>query len=974
MLEESSLSGYSRNFFAKQHWTPIELDRLWTLSTEEKGLIQRKEDKFRLAYALKMRYFDIYGCFPTGSQDIPQIVNRMVAAQLSLSPIKIRKYNWVTRLAQVHNNEIRNYYGFRKTNASDWEKIKTLIKRNLWVQGLPVAFIYNEVYRFLKKEKLDPPAHDEFARKINQICTEIEGKFFEKCSACIDADAIVHLRSLIQRENNEDAPLTFIRKPVGKVAHVTITEELKKLEHLKSILYLDFFDTVPRKVIKKYHDFVAIHSPSDLLAMDPEKSKILLACFCHYKGAQILDHLVEIFIRRFHKIQTLSETKAKEDLWKWYAETDKNKLLDDMVDISLEHPDGIIKDKIYTGVGGEEKLIQSKLTRKSSKQICQEFEYKHMNSFYVHHHRKDFLAILNVLKLHSSSKKPLCNAIDAILKNEPPPLKGVLSKSVQQMVETKPMYAELAVLEVLQKELKCKNVWVQNAFKHADPEKDLPQDFQEKKKSYCRMLGVPENGQEMVHKLKEAMVQDIKTFNDDFPANLDATIKKKTGKSDKVKYTLCLTPYVKQDEPQNIQALKNEVEWLWPNNSLLDILKEADLRIGLTQELINMVDKVTLDPKALQERLLLCLFAMGTNTDFKKVCAGSAHTEADLLYVKKRFITPEGVRHILVKLANSTLAIRDKKIWGNIISMFVSDSTKIAVWDGNPMSEYHIRYRGDGVMAYWHVDKKALCISGQLRRCGESEVVSMLTGLLHHGTEAQVKQHVTDTHGQSFVAFAFTYLLGIELRPRIKGIGKIKLRKPDYNLPKAYYENIESVMGKTINWQLILKHYDQIIRYLVAFKLRTAEPEVLFKRFIVENRNDSLYKAVVELGRAVYTGCFGCKYLMIKDFRIETEEASNVIENWHSGNHFIFFGKRGVISSNDIIEQEMSILALHLLQSSLVYINTLMIQRVLKGRKWKNRLTVEDKRALTALFFLHLNQYGTYTLNMDKRLKIDGEE
>ncbi len=488
------------------------------------------------------------------------------------------------------------------------------------------------------------------------------------------------------------------------------------------------------------------------------------------------------------------------------------------------------------------------------------------------------------------------------------------------------------------------------------------------------MLNVSEDGKEMVRKLKEEMVSSIKEFNDDFPNNQDVTIKKKTTKSGKVKHRLCLTPYIKQDDPQNIQMLKNEIEWLWPNNSLLDILKEADLRIGLTQELIRMTDRVAIDPKVLQERLLLCLFAMGTNTEFKKVCAGSAHTEADLLYVKKRFITPEGLQHILTKLSNSILAIRDKKIWGNSISLFASDATKFAVWDGNAMSEYHIRYQGDGVMAYWHVDKKALCISGQLRKCGDSEVVSMLTGLLHHGTEAKIKEHVTDTHGQSFVAFAFTYLLGIDLRPRIKGIGKIKLSKPDHNFPKAYYENIEPVMGKAINWQLILKHYDQIIRYLVAFKLRTAEPEVLFKRFIVENRNDSLYKAVVELGHAVYTGRFGCKYLMIKDFRIETEEAANVIENWNSGNHFTCFGKRGVISSNDAIEQEMSILALHLLQSSLVYINMLMIQRVLKGRKWKNKLTLEDKRALTALFFLHLNQYGTYTLNMDKRLKIDKEE
>ena len=44
-------------------------------------------------------------------------------------------------------------------------------------------------------------------------------------------------------------------------------------------------------------------------------------------------------------------------------------------------------------------------------------------------------------------------------------------------------------------------------------------------------------------------------------------------------------------------------------------------------------------------------------------------------------------------------------------------------------------------------------------------------------------------------------------------------------------------------------------------------------------------------------------------------------------------------------------LVLHLLQSALVYVNTLMIQRVLGESTWKNRLIAEDLRALTPLFY-----------------------
>lgn len=117
---------------------------------------------------------------------------------------------------------------------------------------------------------------------------------------------------------------------------------------------------------------------------------------------------------------------------------------------------------------------------------------------------------------------------------------------------------------------------------------------------------------------------------------------------------------------------------------------------------------------------------------------------------------------------------------------------------------------------------------------------------------------------------------------------------------------------------------------------------------------------------------FLCKYFSLKELRIEIEEILNIVENWNSGNSFVFFGKKGVITSNDEEDQLLSILCLHLLQSALVYINTLMIQQVLKTKEWQNRLTEEDKRALTPLFYKHINQYGIYKLDMNERIQIEG--
>jgi hypothetical protein len=96
----------------------------------------------------------------------------------------------------------------------------------------------------------------------------------------------------------------------------------------------------------------------------------------------------------------------------------------------------------------------------------------------------------------------------------------------------------------------------------------------------------------------------------------------------------------------------------------------------------------------------------------------------------------------------------------------------------------------------------------------------------------------------------------------------------------------------------------------------------------------------------------------------------NVVEHWNSVNDFIFYGKGGEFATNQLENQELSVLSLHLLQICLVYINTLMIQRVLQEKHWSGKLTPEDQRALTPLIYSHVTPYGTFRLDMNERLSL----
>ena len=93
--------------------------------------------------------------------------------------------------------------------------------------------------------------------------------------------------------------------------------------------------------------------------------------------------------------------------------------------------------------------------------------------------------------------------------------------------------------------------------------------------------------------------------------------------------------------------------------SLLDVLKETDLRVGFTQAFKILASREVLPREVLQQRLLLCLYGLGTN-------AG-------------------------------------------------------------------------------------------LKRCSSSEVAAMIEGVLRHCTDLEVQRNYVDSHGQSHVAFAFSW-------------------------------------------------------------------------------------------------------------------------------------------------------------------------------------------------------------------------
>jgi TnpA family transposase len=713
------------------------------------------------------------------------------------------------------------------------------------------------------------------------------------------------------------------------------------------------------------------------LRRHPDRIKYpLLAIYCRLRTEEVTDNLVQMLFQITHGVDKHAENRAvKEHVADIKRVRGKHELLFKIAKAAVDNPDGTVRDVIFPVVGEQtlKDLIEEFKT--SGLYFTQQVLTKAAAS-HKHHYQRIFPKILRVLDFQSKAPalRPLMKAIK-ILKTKDQlddkdlaklPIDGVIDKEDKELVfnvdangnrsvdETK---YRILLLRTLHKRSKTKEAWVPGANKYRNPDEDLPADFEEKRAQYYSDLELPTNPDDLINRLQAEMVGALTALNDTIKTNEQVKITT-TGK-------IKLTPLKPQATPVNLEKLGDELEERWPQTTILDIFKEAELRIGFTDEFYSVATREVLDREIIQKRLVIALHGIGTNAGLKRARADEKY--ADLKYIVRRFVTRDAVRSAIRRTVNEIFKVRQAHIWGEGTTSCAADSKKFGSWDQNLMTEWHSRYGGRGVMIYWHVERNSTCIHSQLKRCSSSEVAAMIEGVLHHCTTMSVDKAYTDSHGQSEVAFAFSHLLGFELLPRLKGIRKEKLNSP--GIRKAGdYPNLQPIMDKAIDWQLIKGQYDEMVKCAVAIKTKTADAEAILRRFTKDNLKHPTYKAFVELGRAIKT-IFLSRYLQAEELRREIHEGLNVVENWNSVNSFIHFGQNGKIPSNNIEDQELSMLCMHLLQVSLIYVNTLMLQEVLTEPVWSERMTPEDWRGLNPLGYAHVT-YGNFTCNMNKRIKL----
>ena len=975
--------------FVKRCWSRDELELHWGLLPPESSLLRNKSGATRLGFSLLLKFFQLEGRFPGAAHEMPDQAVAFLAEQAQVPAADWRQYPWDGPTICRHRAEIRSWAGFREATVEDARALEAW----LLAEVLPAEQRYDRLKEAAldrcRTLRIEPLAPERLKRHIRAAAHAHEVRFSQSIHHQLPPPVLARLAGLLTplpsaAEASEWAAWQILKADPGRPSVASVKEAAARLLLVREVgLPAGLFAGVHPKALDRYAKRASVEEPHELRRHSGPLQATLMAAFLHRRAEELTDHLVDLLVELIHKMSKRAEHKVEEGLASQLQKVpSKLGLLARMAEASLNAPEGVV-NKVIFPVASEQLLKALLQEIQASGPGYKETVRTVLKRSYRSHYRRILPELLDVLEFRCGNARhqPVMEAL-AVLKahlwckgssypkGTTVVTEGVVRPAWMPLVldddgdppRINRIAYEICVLKALREQLRCREIWVVGSRRYRNPEEDLPQDFEARREAYYSDLGLPLDTKAFTAALREEMDHALAALNEGMPANPRVKILQKKGG------WIAVSPFEPQAEPKNLGALKAEVARRWPMTSLLDVLKETDHQVGFAQCLRSGTEREHLDRRVLRRRLLLCLYGLGTNTGFKPMATGHADdSPKDLLYVRRRFLSLEGLRQAIARVVNATLEVRLSQIWGEATTACASDSKQLGAWDQNLLTEWHVRYGGRGVMVYWHVEKRATCIYSQFKRVSSSEAAAMIEGVLRHCTEMEVERQFVDSHGQSEVAFAFCRLLGFELMPRLKGIHRQRLYRPE---PGKVYQNLAPVMAaRSINWELIEQQLDAMVKHTIALKLGTADAESILRRFTRTNIQHPAYKALTELGKAIKT-IFLCRYLGSEALRREIHEGLNVVENWNSANNFIFYGKGGELSTNRREDQEMGLLCLHLLQSSLVFVNTLMIQRILSDPAWTTPLEMRDLAALTPLVYHHINPYGLFELDLDARIPL----
>lgn len=205
----------------------------------------------------------------------------------------------------------------------------------------------------------------------------------------------------------------------------------------------------------------------------------------------------------------------------------------------------------------------------------------------------------------------------------------------------------------------------------------------------------------------------------------------------------------------------------------------------------------------------------------------------------------------------------------------------------------------------------------------------VLDAILGNETDLPIAEHTTDTTGYTDLVFALFDLLGLQFSPRLRDLADQRLFRVDRGIR---YDQLEPLLRGTIRKDLIVKHWDDLLRVAGSMKRGYVTASLFIGKLQSYRRQNALTRALQEYGRLIKT-IFILRYLEDEAFRRRIGAQLNKGEALHALRNFLFLANLGQIRARTLEDQA-------------------------------NEVRDEDVAHLSPARFEHINPFGRYHFDL----------
>jgi len=377
---------------------------------------------------------------------------------------------------------------------------------------------------------------------------------------------------------------------------------------------------------------------------------------------------------------------------------------------------------------------------------------------------------------------------------------------------------------------------------------------------------------------------------------------------------LVISPLTAEDVPAEATALKAELTEMLP---FVSLLIELDKRTGFLDCFTHVGGKQARTPE-LKRNLIAVLLSHATNLGVTRMADACGISYDILAWTAEWYVREETLRAANLALIGYHQRLPLTAVFGTG-TLSSSDGQRFPTRGKSVTARAISRYfANEGLSTYTHVTDQHTTYGTRIIVATKREAHYVLDEILGNATDIPVTEHATDTHGVTLVNFGLFDLLGMQLSPRIRDLGKITLyrtsSKPD---AEAAFPLTGPLLTRRANLDLISDHWDDLLRLAGSLKFGHATASLLVGKLSASGRQNALAAALKEYG-AVRRTIYAARYLSDPQYRRKISRQLNKGESLHALKRDLLYAHEGAIRARHLEQQTEQAWCLTLVTNAVV--------------------------------------------------------